>query len=82
MRYALFGLWLLTPLGLYVGHALYGPPYMVVAYTFRDNGHRYDPYRERFYLTCTYRGWLSARTVPATQGRCTWIRFFPEGGNA
>jgi hypothetical protein len=45
-----------------------------------DNGNAYDPFRARFYTSCTFWGPYGMHTVPASNGRCGYAAFFKEGG--
>lgn len=81
MRYAAFCLWVIVPLGLWLGVTYWGTPHIVFSYRFYDNGDRHNPFADRTYFECTYIGWLGAVTVPAEDGRCPMVRVFQrEGG--
>lgn len=81
MKYAALFIWLLVPLGVWLGITLYGTPHVVLSYTFYDNGRRYDPTAPRVYISCDYLGWYGWRSVPAWNGDCPWVRFFLEGAD-
>ena len=74
---ALF-LWLALPLAGYATYTTHGLPHVPWSYTFRDNGARYDPFAERYYITCTFVGWYGTFTVDAKYGRCGWFHFFKD----
>lgn len=76
MKIAALFLWLLVPLGLWVGLQVYGTPHIVLSYQFFDNGRRYDPMVPRVYYRCDYFGWHGWQRVPAKDGSCPWVRFF------
>ncbi|CTQ58148.1 hypothetical protein [Roseibium album] len=74
-------LWIAVPVagyGLYAGKGL---PHIIFAYTFDDNGARYDLSVERYYRTCTFIGPNGTFTVNANSGKCGWIKFFKKSGN-
>lgn len=75
---ALF-VWMLVPLGLWIGYQSYGTPHAALTYQFRDNGDIYNPSASRHYLNCTYYGIEGAITMSALNGTCPWIRFFKAG---
>lgn len=77
MKFAAFFLWILVPLGLWLAVALWGTPHVMGTYTYA--GSSYRPPEHRYYQTCTYYGWAGAITVSATDGQCSWIRFFKAG---
>lgn len=81
MKYAALFLWLLVPLGFWLGITLYGTPHIALNYTFYDNGRPYDPTARRVYFSCDYLGWHGWHTVPASGGKCRWVRFFVEGAD-
>lgn len=76
MKVLKFFLWILVPLALWQAITIWGMPHFVVSYRFHDSGARWDPHVPRVYIDCTYLGWTGARTVPAIDGRCPWIRVF------
>lgn len=67
---------LIAPFAVWLAVTPWPMPHVVYAYTFRDNGDRYNPLAHRDYLTCTYWGKWGSRTVRARHGKCPWIRFF------
>ncbi len=77
MRFAALFLWILVPLGLWLVVAQFGTPHGIVSY--RYIGSAYRPVSERRYTQCSYLGWIGVVTVPATDGRCPWVRLFKEG---
>ena len=79
MRYAALFLWVLVPLGLWLAVTLWGTPHMLTTYRFHDNGDRWNPRAQRVHIDCTYWGYVGRITVPAEQGRCSWVRFFKAG---
>ena len=80
MRIAALFLWIVVPIGLWVGYTNYGTPHVVGTYRFYDNGDVYNPRAHRRYIDCTYYGWAGVITVPAIDERCPWVRFFKVGG--
>lgn len=78
MKLAALFLWLALPVVGYVTYATKGLPHIPWSYTFIDNGARYDPFAERYYLTCTFIGGYGTFTIDAQSGRCGWFHFFKE----
>ena len=76
MRLAALFLWIIVPIGLWLGYVIYGTPHIVGTYRFHDNGDIYNLRAERRYIDCTYYGWNGVITVPATNAECPWVRFF------
>ena len=76
MRYLAIFLWALVPLGLWIAVMVWGTPHIALAYRFLDNGDRWNPRAERYYVDCTYYGLAGTFTVDAEHGSCPWIRFF------
>lgn len=76
MKYAAIFLWVLVPLGLWIGVTVWGTPHIALSYRFLNNGDRYNPRAERHYVDCTYYGYAGAITIGADNGACPWIRFF------
>lgn len=80
MKIAALFLWLLVPLGLWLGVTQLGTPHVIWTYRYVGTG---DPYSStlRRHVDCTYLGWTGAVARPAEAGRCPWIRFIrAEGG--
>ena len=75
-----FFYWILAPMVLYGGFVAVGLPHAIWSYEFVDNGNAYDPFRARFYTSCTFWGPYGMHTVPASNGRCGYVSFFKEGG--
>lgn len=78
MKILSLSFWLLVPLALWAGLAIWGTPHLVTDYRFLDNGDRFNPRAERVYIFCSYLGWTSAREVHAIDGRCPWVRFLKD----
>lgn len=74
LSYATLFLWVLSPLALFGVVAAFGTPHVIAGYTFIDNGRKYDPFAERYYLTCTFWGATGAHKLPARGGQCPWVR--------
>lgn len=77
MRIVALFLWVLVPLALWVGIAVFGTPHVIGSYTYI--GPSYQTPADRRYIDCTYYGWTGARRVPAISYTCPWIRFFKAG---
>lgn len=80
LKYLSLLLWLVGAGALYGVYVTKGLPHVIWSYTFQDNGDRFNPYAKRHYLSCTFLGPFGAFRVPATNGRCGWVRFFRERG--
>lgn len=80
IKYLSLFLWLIGAGAAYSVYASSGLPHVIWSYTFLDNGDQYNPYAKRYYTSCTFIGWYGAFTVPASNGRCGWVRFFKERG--
>lgn len=78
MRIAALFLWLVLPVIGYAAYASDGLPHMIYSYRFHNNGDPYDPFKERYYTSCTYVGPYGSITVPASYGKCPLVRFFRE----
>lgn len=76
---ALF-LWLTLPIGGYATFHTLGTPHVIWSYRFVPNGNPHNPFAARHYTSCTYVGWRwHEATVPASAGRCGWVRLFQRG---
>ncbi len=78
MKLAALFLWLTLPIAGYAAYASEGLPHMILSYSFKNNGDPYDPFKDRYYTSCTYWGAYGFITVPAPFGRCPLVRFFKE----
>ncbi|MDJ0825699.1 MAG: hypothetical protein QNJ16_09365 [Rhodobacter sp.] len=56
-----------------------GSLYVIRNYEFLDNGDPYNPFAARHYTSCTFNNFLDTITVPASAGRCGWVRVFWAG---
>lgn len=77
IRVAYF-LWLLVPLAVFGADQVAGLPHMIFRYKFAENGDRYNPYKERWYYTCTFVGPYGEFTVDAKDGKCGFLRLFKK----
>lgn len=69
-------LWIVVPLAMYGVYQAYGLPHFIFSYAFIDEGQGHDPMADRYYTRCHFIGTYGGFTVPATQGRCGWVKFF------
>lgn len=68
-----FFVWLIVPLLLWGGYALYGLPHAIWSYEYQ--GRRHD-FAGRWYTRCTFVGPYGAFTTYPTDGKCPWLAFF------
>ena len=79
LKYLSLFLWLFGAGALYTVYQTKGLPHFAFSYTFSDNGDQYNPFAERYYITCTFWGPYGMFTVDARNGRCAWVQMFKEG---
>jgi hypothetical protein len=78
--FALF-FWIALPIGGYAVYSLYGLPHVIFSYSFFDNGDPHNSLAKRFYSECSFVGPYGTFDVPASNGKCAWVRFFkPRSG--
>ncbi|MEO1701934.1 MAG: hypothetical protein AAFR71_07755 [Pseudomonadota bacterium] len=77
IRVAYF-LWVVVPLALFGAYQAWGLPHLIFRYEFADNGDRYNPYKERWYYTCTFVGPYGEFTVDAKNRKCGFVRLFKK----
>jgi hypothetical protein len=70
--------WIALPIAGYAAYSLYGLPHMIWSYRFHDNGDPNDPLVKRYYTDCTFVGPYGGFTVPASAGKCGWVKFFKQ----
>lgn len=80
LKYLSLFLWIAGAALVYGLCAVHGLPHLIWSYEFRDNGDPHNPYAERYYTACTFLGPHGAFRVPASNGRCGWVRFFKDQG--
>lgn len=81
MRLATLFFWIALPISAYAAYNIFGLPHMIWSYRFFDNGGPANPAVRRYYTDCSFVGPYGVFTVPATRGRCGWVRFFkPRSG--
>ena len=73
MRHLRYFVWLVVPLGLWLGYKAYGLPHVIWSYTWLDQGQGYNPFAHRWYTKCIFIGPYGSVTTHPGNGRCGWV---------
>lgn len=68
--------WIVVPLMLFGIYQLYGLPYVIWSYSWRETGpNSFMRFEHRNYTRCTFIGLKGVFTESAQNGACPWLRF-------
>lgn len=73
---AVYFIWLIVPVALFVVYALYGLPHVIWSYEWRDDGQGYSNIHLRHYTRCTFLGPQGRIKTYPIDGNCGWVLFY------
>ena len=77
-------IWIIVPITLYAMFLVWGLPHIAFNYKWRNDGQGYDPFANRWYISCEYVGPYGSYFYRPKDGKCPWFLFYKkqESSNA
>lgn len=76
-----FFIWVVAPVVIYLIYLTWGSPHIAWNYSWRNNG-TYDPFADRWYVSCEYIGSTGSHFYKPVDGKCPWFKFYKTEGDA